>query len=271
MLETVRIEVDGPLIEGWRARVGEASAALDWGGSKFVARAHASGAQLALTAPVDQLYTATEVNEWALCATLIALGRADIASVEAALRHASEVNASPISVMVGIAPVVDQRAAFARMRAFAAQEQNVALRALLAVAGARALPCLLDDDALTLGLGAGGTTFSLEALPSPDEVPWPALRTIPLAAVTGSNGKTTTVRLIAAAMTAQGWVNGYSCTDGVFVGGTQVGSGDYSGPAGARRVLRDTRVQAAVLETARGGILRRGLAVSRSIARRQPW
>ena len=57
---------------------------------------------------------------------------------------------------------------------------------------------------------------------------------------------------------------GYSCTDGVFTDGEALATGDYSGPAGARRVLRDRRVEAAVLETARGGILRRGLAVMRT-------
>jgi UDP-N-acetylmuramyl tripeptide synthase len=93
-------------------------------------------------------------------------------------------------------------------------------------------------------------------------VPWGDIRAVPTALVTGSNGKTTTVRVIAACAQAHGWRAGYCCTDGVFVGGSALATGDYSGPAGARRVLRDRSVQAAVLETARGGILRRGLAVT---------
>ena len=63
---------------------------------------------------------------------------------------------------------------------------------------------------------------------------------------------------------AHGWRDGYNCTDGLFIGGEQIASGDYSGPVGTRTVLRDSRVQAAVLETARGGILRRGLAAERA-------
>jgi UDP-N-acetylmuramyl tripeptide synthase len=59
---------------------------------------------------------------------------------------------------------------------------------------------------------------------------------------------------------------GFNCTDGIFVAGEQVERGDYSGPGGARQVLRDRRVQTAVLETARGGILRRGLAVQHADA-----
>jgi UDP-N-acetylmuramyl tripeptide synthase len=63
-------------------------------------------------------------------------------------------------------------------------------------------------------------------------------------------------------LAAGGQHPGYSCTEGVFVAGEQSFSGDYSGPAGARAVLRDQRVTAAVLETARGGMLRRGLATA---------
>lgn len=101
------------------------------------------------------------------------------------------------------------------------------------------------------------------ASPPEDATPLPT-RAIPIALVTGSNGKTTTTRLIAAMLRAAGHVVGYCCTDGVFVGEEQVESGDWSGPGGARRVLEDARVTAAVLETARGGLLRRGLLVPRA-------
>jgi UDP-N-acetylmuramyl tripeptide synthase len=123
---------------------------------------------------------------------------------------------------------------------------------------------MLDESALTLGAGTGSRTWPLDALPAPGAVPWAALRTIPIAAVTGSNGKTTTVRLVAACARAHGWRDGFNCTDGVFVARECVAAGDYSGPAGTRRVLRDATVEAAVIETARGGILRRGLAIDRA-------
>jgi UDP-N-acetylmuramyl tripeptide synthase len=80
--------------------------------------------------------------------------------------------------------------------------------------------------------------------------------------VTGSNGKTTSVRLLAACARAHGWRTAYCCTDGVFLDGELLESGDYSGPAGARRVMRDRGAEAAVVEAARGGILRRGIALS---------
>jgi cyanophycin synthetase len=95
-----------------------------------------------------------------------------------------------------------------------------------------------------------------------EEVDWDTVHDVPTALVTGSNGKTTTTRLIAAMCRAAGWMTGHTCTDGVWIGDTQVEEGDWSGPAGARRVVWDRRVQAAVLEAARGGILRRGLGVN---------
>ncbi|HEY0230281.1 MAG TPA: cyanophycin synthetase, partial [Dokdonella sp.] len=70
-----------------------------------------------------------------------------------------------------------------------------------------------------------------------------------------------TTRLLAALTRAHGWRTAYTCTDGVFVGETALAAGDYSGPAGARVALREREVDAAILETARGGILRRGIAV----------
>ncbi|MYM66262.1 cyanophycin synthetase [Pseudoduganella sp. FT55W] len=86
---------------------------------------------------------------------------------------------------------------------------------------------------------------------------------IPVVAVTGTNGKTTTVRLIAHLLTASGLRTGMTNTDGVYIEGRQTDSGDCSGPRSARNVLLHPDVDAAVFETARGGILREGLAFDR--------
>ena len=85
---------------------------------------------------------------------------------------------------------------------------------------------------------------------------------MPVVAVTGTNGKTTTSRMVARMGRCAGLVVGWSSTDGVYVDGELVEPGDYSGPSGAGRVLDDPRVQLAVTETARGGILLRGLGVA---------
>ncbi|MGQ5523859.1 cyanophycin synthetase [Chitinimonas sp. PSY-7] len=86
---------------------------------------------------------------------------------------------------------------------------------------------------------------------------------IPVVAVTGTNGKTTTVRLITHLIAQSGLRVGMTNTDGVYVNGKQIDSGDCSGPRSARNVLMHPDVDAAVFETARGGALREGLAFDR--------
>jgi cyanophycin synthetase len=86
---------------------------------------------------------------------------------------------------------------------------------------------------------------------------------IPVIAVTGTNGKTTTVRLTAHLLKANDLRVGMTNTDGVYVNGRQIDDGDCSGPRSARNVLMHPDVDAAVFETARGGLLREGLAFDR--------
>ncbi|HEV2072781.1 MAG TPA: cyanophycin synthetase, partial [Thermomicrobiales bacterium] len=86
---------------------------------------------------------------------------------------------------------------------------------------------------------------------------------IPIIAVTGTNGKTTTTRMIAHIMQKDGRTVGMTTSDGIYVNGTQIAAGDKAGPDSARMVLRNPRVDMAVLETARGGILRSGLGFNR--------
>ena len=247
---------DPAVLDAWRGRVLRACEELRWPAATASAVPHQTGASLALAAPADQLFTATEVNEWALAASIAERDPAAAPALIAALAAEQPEEAEP--------PVLETAGAMLRLRRRAAREANPRLRALIEAAMSRGLPHLLDDEALTLGAGAGGHTWPLAELPEPAAVDWSGLRAIPTALVTGTNGKTTVVRLLAACAKAARLTTGYCCTDGVFVAGRALGTGDYSGPAGARRVLRDTHVEAAILETARGGILRRGLAVARA-------
>ncbi len=86
---------------------------------------------------------------------------------------------------------------------------------------------------------------------------------VPIIAVTGTNGKTTTSRMIAHIMKVSGRTVGLTTTDGIYIDGMQILSGDMSGPMSARMVLKNPTVDYAVLETARGGILRSGLGFDR--------
>ncbi|MGE0279000.1 MAG: Mur ligase family protein [Rhizobiaceae bacterium] len=220
----------------WQGHVRALIDSLGWR-TDIVTRPFDGGASLFFAVQADQLMTAAYVIEagWYFTAcdllgqTAIAFDRmaTDIATI--ALREASP-------------PLVQ----------------------LLEQARRRGIDQLLDDDAVTLGHGEGGQTFDTAALPTnPD---WSALHDIPLALVTGTNGKTTTTRLIAAMGQKAGKVSGLSSTDFVRVGDEILDRGDYSGPAGARLLLRDPRLELGVLEVARGGILRRGLPVTRARA-----
>tara|TARA_R110000868_G_scaffold11516_3_gene56310 strand:- start:9218 stop:12019 length:2802 start_codon:yes stop_codon:yes gene_type:complete len=87
---------------------------------------------------------------------------------------------------------------------------------------------------------------------------------IPIAAITGTNGKTTTSRLLAHIMKTSGKMVGMTSTDGIYVNGKLSVKGDMTGPTSAQMVLRDPSVDFAVMETARGGLLRSGLGYQRS-------
>ena len=88
------------------------------------------------------------------------------------------------------------------------------------------------------------------------------MRKIPVALVTGTNGKTTTSRMLTRILVTAGYSVGSTSSDGICIQEDFVESGDWTGPGAARTVMRHPRVNAAVLEAARGGLLRRGVGVN---------
>ncbi|MCC7024156.1 MAG: hypothetical protein IT338_15130 [Thermomicrobiales bacterium] len=140
--------------------------------------------------------------------------------------------------------------------AFAWERRRFALDLARSIAGAlTGEPLALDATVARLR--------GLLATPAPDDRPGMIRdedRRIPVVAVTGTNGKTTTTRLIAHILRRTGRKVGWTSTVGVFIEGENVLEGDYTGPAGAWRVLEEPGLDIAVLETARGGILLRGMA-----------
>ncbi len=219
----------------WAAQVRQLTSALEWRACETRERRSASLVVLFFEAPADVLMTATEVSEQAW----VRAESGDAVLDEALVARLETAAAAERALHPNLAAVYDAALVHDRSVTF-------------------------DDECVTLGSGAGSRTWPLAELPPLERIPWDRLRDVPIALVTGSNGKTTTVRLVAAMWAAVGRPAGWSCSDGVWIGGEQMASGDYSGPVGAREVLRSMRVDAAVLETARGGILRRGLATTRA-------
>lgn len=226
-------------VDVWRIQARRMLFAVGWGLEETCSRVFTGGANLALSAPIDALYAATEINEWSFAAARAALAGED-------------------------PPALDVNAA--RLRQMIAQERKPRLVALRDAACEHAVAFVTDAEQTSVGSGKGAQVFRTSDLPDPGAIDWSKVHDVPIVLVTGTNGKSTTVRLLGAIVRASGRVPGLSTTDWIRIDHEVVATGDYSGPEGARRVLRDPRVEVAVLETARGGILRRGLAVRRADA-----
>ena len=144
------------------------------------------------------------------------------------------------------------------------EEANTELMWLIDEAGAHGKTLLWDDDFVSVGLGRGSQTWPVREIP--DAPDWERYHDVPIGVVTGTNGKTTTVRF-ATHILRQAQLNvGLSSTDWISVNDRVIDRGDWSGPGGARNVLREQDVDVAILETARGGLLRRGMGVERADA-----
>jgi UDP-N-acetylmuramyl tripeptide synthase len=145
-------------------------------------------------------------------------------------------------------------------------ELDIHLQKLIAACESSEIPYCMPDEDLNLHIGYGirGKEISKEAFREtlnqfPILFKNKAETTIPIIAVTGSNGKTTTTRLIAHILQSASYQIGFTTSDGIYVQGEMIDKGDTTGPYSAQMVLRNPKVEVAVLETARGGIVRAGL------------
>ncbi len=225
------------VVNHWQQVVQQLLSELDWAGESTCYRLFEDGVSLALSAPLDRLYAACDINETAWEITC------------------AELTGKPLEE--------SQATAIERLRCAIAEQANPVLLELIAAADARGVPWLTDDDEFSLGYGATAQIWPATELPNPSRLDWSLFRTIPLALVTGTNGKSTSVRILSQMVQQAGRCCGVTSTDFIRVGDNIIDYGDYSGPGGARMLLRHADTETAILEVARGGILRRGLPVER--------
>lgn len=225
---------DRLVVSHWEKLAADILDAIGWQRHGSCVRYYPQGASLAISAPIDVLYTATEVNEWCW--------------QQAVDKFCNQTE-----------PDLEQAAD--SFRQMIADEAEPGVLKLKQLADQHQLVFLRDDDEVSIGLGRYSQTWPVNDLPEAQTLDLAVLANIPVGLVTGTNGKTTSVRLAAHIVRAAHLNAGFSSTDWIAVNDQVIDRGDYSGPGGARSVLRDTRVDVAVLETARGGLLRRGLGI----------
>ena len=198
-------------------------------------RAHRGGAVIGYDAAIDVMLACAEMSEWA------ALSACELAAGRIAL------------------PLEPKRLEIAQQLE---RDRSPRLLALDAEAARRGIPLFWDDEEVSVGAGSRSACWPRGALPIAADVHWDRLGTVPISLVTGTNGKTTCTRLLARIAREAGMHVGSTSSDEIAVGGAVIDTGDWTGPAAARAVLRRKDIDFAVLETARGGILRRGLAIA---------
>lgn len=232
------VAIDGippdQMISAWSKEVAALMEAVGWSSKYLCSRVYDGGISLVINAPIDVLYAACELNE-------VALSRA-----------VATINEEPLS---------DIHDAIATLSELATKESKPDLLAMQAAAAHHQVPFLWDDDEVSVGFGQSAMTWPADQLPDRQSIDWSSIGSVPLGIVTGTNGKSTTVRLAASILSAAGLRAGITSTDYIRVGEEILDRGDYSGPGGARTLLRHPKSEAVVLEVARGGLLRRGIGV----------
>ena len=221
------------VVSTWQQWMDKLLVEVNWQ-EAYTHRLYEGGASLALSAPMDALYTACELAElaWHCCA--------------------AELQGQPLP---------DWLNRLKDIQTELADELNPQLEELMQAAHKHKVTCISDDDDVSLGMGPSVDVWPARELPDINQIDWQKYQDIPCAFITGTNGKSTSVRLASVIAKTAGINAGVTSTDFIKVGDDIIDTGDYSGPGGARMLLRDTRTEMAFLEVARGGILRRGIPI----------
>lgn len=235
------------LIHVWQAYVTQLLGRVGWQDQQTCYRIFNNGVNLAISAPLDGLYAAVDLNDIAWRMVELHYGQPttpfddDLDTSDDKFNLEMKVAALILAIKA---------------------ESSVELLTLISLADQKNTPYLVDDETFSLGFGASTQIWPLTQLPLPADVQWQKYQRVPSVYVTGTNGKSTTVRLLSKMFSKAAYCCGVTSTDFIKVGDNIIDTGDYSGPSGARMLLREKALEAAVLEVARGGLLRRGLPIA---------
>lgn len=235
------------LVHVWQAYVTQLLGRVGWQEQDTCYRIFNNGVNLAVSAPLDGLYSAVSLNDIAWRMLELHYGLTTTPFDED-----SDLSNGEFDLEVKIEALKREIEA----------ETNAELLALIAAADKENTPYLVDEDAFSLGFGGSTQIWPIKQLPKPIDIQWQQYQRVPSVYVTGTNGKSTTVRLLSKMFSKAAYCCGVTSTDFIKVGDDIIDTGDYSGPSGARILLREKNLEAAVLEVARGGLLRRGLPIA---------
>lgn len=223
------------LIDLWRSEIKRAAVELNWDtGYKIGYKKYSNGIRFAISSPIDLLWPATFLLE----------------TVWLSVRHKYE-----LGEFLSLGEIKDI------MLPSIQKHTNLIFRKVHTEALQRGLNVFEAHGDLVIGSGIYGYRVKFDSLKYED-IPWDKIGEVPSVIVTGTNGKTTTVRLTRYINRFVGRVVGYCSSDWVMVGDDVIESGDLSGPSGNQSVMMNPKVEVAVLEVARGGLLRRGVLTS---------
>ncbi len=221
------------IVDLWYKELNRVMAALNWRGYQAVHDIYSNGIKFAITAPDDLLFVAAfSIREiW-----------------DSVYRWYKTGSPTPlVDILNELVP--DLR-----------RHLDLKFRVICDEARRRSLNVFHEKYDVCIGSGVSAYRCDIDDVVLED-IPWNDIKEIPTVIVTGTNGKTTTVRLTAYIIRHAQRKVGYCSTDWVVVGDQVVETGDMSGPTGNLRVMVNSEVEIAVLEAARGGLVRRGLIV----------
>lgn len=207
---------------------------LGWVDIKIAHKFFNNGVRFAMTAPVDITMPACDVIDFIWLSVREYVENGEFKTIEKAKNT--------------LLPLIET-------------DKNLTYCKLHELAKSKGLNAFRDKNKAYIGSGTGCYEFDL-VRDTLESIEWSKIYDIPAVIVTGTNGKTTTIRLTDFICRFAGKLTGYTSTDWVKVNDELVDEGDYSGPTGHQFVLTDKKVEVALLESARGGLLKRGLIES---------